>query len=68
MISQINGNQLLGLTENVDGVNFETFESHSSRGLCYTINLKALYIDSVTKFAAGTAFKYVKIDANTIVD
>ena len=54
--------------DNGVGVDFDTFESRPSREFCYTINLKLPYIDCVTKSAAGTAFKCVKMDTNAIVD
>ena len=50
------------------GVDFDTFESRSSLIFCFTINLNLLYIYCVTKWAAGTAFKYVKIDTNGIAN
>ena len=60
-ISHINGTQLSPAIKNGVSFDFDTFKSRSNKS-------KALQIDCVTKSAAGTAFKCVKIDINTIVD
>ena len=59
---------MLPTINNGVGVDFDTFESRSSHRFWYAINIKEIYIDCVTKFAAGKAFEFVKIDTNDIVD